>query len=54
MFHAVFLAVTISFDPVYYDIDESASTVQLQIVTSGSANIPITVMVSTMDGTAIG
>ena len=54
LFFHYFLAVTISFSPIQYNVDESAGAVQLQLVTSGSINIPVTIMVSTMDGTAVG
>ena len=53
-FMLFFQAVTISFSPIQYNVDESAGAVQLQLVTSGSINIPVTIMVSTMDGTAVG
>ena len=50
----LFLAVTVSFNPVQYTVNEGVGTVQLQLVKIGSTNILVTVMVSTMDGTAVG
>ena len=57
MFNAIFhyfLAVTVSFNPVQYTVNEDAGTVRLQLVKIGSVNIPVTVTVSTMKGTAVG
>ena len=53
IFH-YFLAVTVSFNPVQYTVDEDTGTVELQLVKIGSVNIPITVTVSTINGTAVG
>ena len=53
-FFHYFLAVTVSFNPVQYTVNEDAGTVQLQLVKIGSVNIPVTVTVSTMNGTAVG
>ena len=49
-----FLAVTVSFNLVQYTVNEGVGTVQLQLVKIGPTNILVTVMVSTMDGTAVG
>ena len=53
IFSRFFLAV-ISFNLVQYTVNEDASTVQLQLVKIGSLNIPVTVTVSTINGTAVG
>ena len=43
-----------SFNPLEYTVIESAASVELQLLKSGFINIPITVTVSTLNGTAVG
>ena len=54
MYIFTFFLAVISFNLVQYTVNEDASTVQLQLVKIGSLNIPVTVTVSTMNGTAVG
>ena len=46
--------MTVSFNPVEYTVNEDIGSVELLLVKIGSINIPITVIVSTLGGTAVG
>ena len=51
LFHAV---VQVGFDPTVYAVDEDAGLVNLTIVKLTTANIPVSVLLSTVGGSAIG
>ena len=44
--------VTVSFDPVEYMVSEVMGSVMLRLIKTGAIDTPVTVTVSTMDGTA--
>ena len=51
----VFLpVVTVSFQPVEYMVSEVMGSVVLRLIKIGAIDIPVTVTVTTMDGTAAG
>ncbi len=49
-----FVGVSIGFDPVSYEVQEADGTVSFDIVNTGQNDVPVTVLFSTVDGTAIG
>ena len=51
VFHAV---VQVGFDPTVYAVDEDAGLVNLRIVKLTTAGIPVSVNLSTVDGSATG
>ena len=46
--------VTVSFNPVEYMVSEVMGSVILRLIKTGAIDIPVTVTVTTMDGTAAG
>ena len=46
--------VEVGFDPITYAVSESDGQVNLRIVKRTTTSTPVTVLFSTMDGTAIG
>ena len=46
--------MTVLFDPVEYSVSEISGSVDLRLEKIGDIDVPVTVTVSTRDGTAVG